>query len=84
MLELHARLRRLAHGLPTTTGSRPFALPGEGGLSKVEQLAASIAQHYQETILIGDVARAVGLHPNYAMNLFKKTSNITLNPIEEP
>lgn len=80
-LELHARLLRLADGLPKIPGkeSRPSALLGEGGLSKVEQLAAYIAQNYQETILIGEAAKEVGLHPNYAMNLFRKTFNITIN-----
>jgi len=82
-LELHARLQRLADNLPSKkqTDQNRFsgALLGEGGLRKVEQLAAYIAQHYQETIRIGDVANKVGLHPNYAMSLFKKTFNITLN-----
>ena len=82
-LELHARLQRLADNLPPKQGTgndrRSSALLGEGGLSKVEQLAAYIAQHYQETIMIGNLAREVGLHPNYAMNLFKKTFNLTLN-----
>ena len=82
-LELHGRLQRLADSLPpkkqTGNDRRTSALLGEGGLSKVEQLAAYIAQNYQETILIGDLAREVGLHPNYAMNLFKKTFNLRLN-----
>jgi AraC family transcriptional regulator, melibiose operon regulatory protein len=82
-LELHARLQRLADHLLTKTQTHPdrlsSALLGKGGLRKVEQLAAYIAQHYRETILSGDVARTVGLHPNYAMNLFKKTFNLTIN-----
>jgi AraC-like DNA-binding protein len=82
-LELQARLLRLAERLPATGGGglrkRPSALLGEGGLSKVEHLAAHIAQHYQEPILIEDVAKRVGLHPNYVMNLFKKTFNLTIN-----
>ncbi|MSU61112.1 MAG: helix-turn-helix domain-containing protein [Pedosphaera sp.] len=82
-LELHARLQRLADNLPSKkqTGQDRFssALLGKGGLRKAEQLAAYIAQHYQETIPIGDIARKVGLHPNYAMNLFKRTFNLTLN-----
>ncbi|MES2924930.1 MAG: helix-turn-helix domain-containing protein [Verrucomicrobiota bacterium] len=80
-LELHARLLRLAERLPKVpgTGPRPSTLLGEGGLSKVEQLAAFIAQNYQEAILIEEAAKEVGLHPNYAMNLFKKTFNITIN-----
>lgn len=80
-LELHARLLRLADGLAPVSGRdhRPNALLGEGGLSKVEQLAAYIARHYQDPIQIGEAAKEVGLHPNYAMNLFKKTFNITMN-----
>jgi AraC family transcriptional regulator, melibiose operon regulatory protein len=80
-LELHARLLRLADDLPKIPGKgpRPSPLIGEGGLSKVEQLAAYIARRYQETIRIDEAAKEVGLHPNYAMNLFKKTFNITLN-----
>ena len=82
-LELHARLLRLADTLPATRrkgkSSRTKALLGEGGLSKVEQLAAYIAQHYQDPLFIDEVAKHVGLHPNYAMSLFKKTFNITIN-----
>ena len=82
-LELQARLLRFAEGLPATGGGeaqkRPAALLGEGGLSKVEQLAAYIAQNYQDPILIEAVAKQVGLHPNYAMSLFKKTFNLTIN-----
>ena len=45
----------------------------------MEQLAAYIAQHYREAIRIEEVAAKVGLNPNYAMNLFKKTFNLTIN-----
>ncbi len=80
-LELHARLLRLAEGLPEVPGRSPrqSALLGVGGLSKVEQLAAYIARNYQEAFLIEEAAKEVGLHPNYAMNLFKKTFNLTIN-----
>ncbi|MES2920128.1 MAG: AraC family transcriptional regulator [Verrucomicrobiota bacterium] len=79
-LELHARLLRLADGLPGMTGKgpRPGSLLGEGGLSKIAHLAAYIARNYQATIQIEEAAKEVGLHPNYAINLFKKTFNITL------
>lgn len=82
-LELHARLLRLADAVPTTKRGRnkrrPKAYLGEGGLSKVEHMAAYIAQHYQDSILIEEIATEVGLHPNYAMSLFKKTFNLTIN-----
>jgi AraC-like DNA-binding protein len=80
-LELHARLLRMAESLPEIPGNRPRpgVLIGVGGLRKVEQLAAYIARNYQEAILIEKAAKVVGLHPNYAMNLFKKTFNLTIN-----
>jgi AraC-like DNA-binding protein len=82
-LELHARLLRLADALPAsdpkTEGRQPRALLGEGGLTKVEQLAAYIAQHYQSSIRIEEIAKEVGLHPNYAMGLFRKTFDLTIN-----
>lgn len=82
-LELHARLLRLARRVPPMArkerGTRSNALLGKGQLNKAERLAAYIARHYQDTILIEDVARGIGLHPNYAMNLFKKTFNTTIN-----
>lgn len=82
-LELRARLQRFADALPDMEHEENSATPavhlGEGGLGKAERLAAYIAQHYQETILVEEVAARVGLHPNYAMNLFKKTFNLTIN-----
>jgi AraC family transcriptional regulator, melibiose operon regulatory protein len=82
VLELHARLLRLAAQLPDEelagrhTGR---GLLGEGGACKAEQMAGYIARHYQEALSVQDVAREVQLHPNYAMNLFRKTFRSTLN-----
>lgn len=82
-LELRARLQRFADALPDMehdeSSSCPAVLLGEGGLGKAERLAAYIAQHYQETIHVEEIARKVGLHPNYAMSLFKKAFNLTIN-----
>ncbi len=80
LLELQARLHRLADDLPARppeARARP-AMLGTGGLSKGEQMAAYIARHYQERVVIEDLARAVQLHPNYAMSLFKRTFRMTL------
>jgi AraC family transcriptional regulator, melibiose operon regulatory protein len=82
-LELHARLQRFAEALPETEGLKKLkgSSPtlGEGGLSKAERLAAYIAQNYRDPLFIEKVAKEVGLHPNYAMNLFKNTFNLTIN-----
>jgi AraC-like DNA-binding protein len=83
MMEMHARLLRLASGLPalpSPTGkarNRHLAL-NDGGLNKVEQMACLIARQYSEPLTVEDIGKAVGLHPNYAMSLFKKAFGTTL------
>lgn len=80
MLEIEARLRRLESTLPRL-GERKrrqrLALQA-GGLNKVEQMACIVAQRYTEPLTVAEISRAVSLHPNYAMNLFKKTFGTTL------
>jgi AraC-like DNA-binding protein len=81
MLEMEARLRRLAGGLPSRREqkrrSRRLSLQA-GGLNKVEQMACLVAQRYTEALTVAEISQAVGLHPNYAMGLFKKTFGTTL------
>jgi len=81
MLEMEARLRRLAAALPTLStnkGRKPRASLGAGGLNKVEQMACLVAQRYTDPLTVAEISEAVHLHPNYAMNLFKKTFGTTL------
>ncbi len=74
LLEVEARLRRLAAALPRgRRGPRVAPVLGEGRLSRVEEMACHIAQHCHEPLSVGDVARRVKLHPNYAMSLFQRT-----------
>ena len=81
MLEIEARLRRLAGSLSSTTAQKRqkqrLSLQA-GGLNKVEQMACVVAQRYLEPLTVAEISEAVGLHPNYAMNLFKKTFGTTL------
>ncbi|MDQ8179346.1 helix-turn-helix domain-containing protein [Pelagicoccus sp. SDUM812005] len=84
LLELEARLRRMAQlhdELPTTskssTASKANALL-DGSLNKVEHMACLVAQRYLEPLNAESIGKAVDLHPNYAMNLFKKTFGTTL------
>lgn len=83
MLEMEARLLRLAGGLPNlkagaakSRGPRPDLQ--DGRLNKVEKMACFIAQRYTEPLTVEDIAKAAGLHPNYAMSLFKKAFGTTL------
>jgi AraC-like DNA-binding protein len=86
MLEMEARLRRMIGTLPLSASSpaapgkakaRATSLQG-GELNKVEQIACLIAQRYTEQLTVTEIGRAVGLHPNYAMGLFKKAFGTTL------
>lgn len=76
-LELEARLCRLARRL--APAGTPPAPPADGRLlSKVEEMAAWMGEQYAEGITAADVARAVGLHPKYAMALFRRHCGMTL------
>jgi AraC-like DNA-binding protein len=83
MLEMEARLLRLATSLPTGADGKGLKRGKRrnlhsGGLNKVEQMACLIAQRYTEPLTVDEIGKAVGLHPNYAMSLFKKTFGTTL------
>ena len=83
MLEMEARLRRMLPNLPASAPaaakgrSRTGSLHG-GKLNKVEQMACLIARRYTEPLTVTEIGREVGLHPNYAMGLFKRAFGTTL------
>jgi AraC family transcriptional regulator, melibiose operon regulatory protein len=76
LLEAEARLLRLAGSLPAAARSRRVE---QSALSKAEQMACYIALHYQEPLTIEQIAADAKLHPNYAMNLFRRALGTTLN-----
>lgn len=78
LLELQARLMRMALSFPIDSVVDSFARVSNTGLSKVEQMAGFIAQNYTQKITVQDVADLVGLNQNYAMNLFQKSFGTTL------
>ncbi len=75
ILEAHARLHRLAHSL----GAKP-AKPSlnEAGGDHIQQLTACASAHFLEDTNVTTIARAAGLHPNYAMGLFKAGCGMSL------
>lgn len=85
MLEMEARLRRMIATLPaggpapsnSKIKARGAGLQG-GELNKVEQMACLIAQRYTDQLTVTEIGNRVGLHPNYAMGLFKKAFGTTL------
>ena len=70
MLEVEARLRRLGRRVSCESGGAPAAQDATG--RHVERLAAFMAGHYRESLSVARITQAVGLHPNYAMQLFKQ------------
>jgi AraC-like DNA-binding protein len=81
LLELEARLLRLALSLPAFNdrdGKRRRHAISRTGLSKVEQMASLIAQRYTQRLSVKEIGTFVGLHPNYAMGMFKSTFGTTL------
>jgi AraC-like DNA-binding protein len=82
-LEIEGRLLRFALAVPDevrssgTRASAPSVIE-TGGLTRVEQMACFVAQHYTERLTAEQIGRAVRLHPNYAMSLFKRAMGITL------
>jgi AraC-like DNA-binding protein len=80
LLEMEARLLRMAltmGDLAQQKKAQRIAV-GDGGLNKVEEIAQLIAQRYTEPLTIDMIGRAVKLHPNYAMSLFRKAFGMTL------
>ncbi len=82
LLELKARLFRLALGAETNS-SRPKrggpTASGTRAASKAEKMAHYIAENYRNPVSVAEIAKVVGLHPDYAATLFKKTFGTTLN-----
>lgn len=74
LLEIEARLRRLALGLAAPRAGHPAGVGGD----KIERLARLIAERYAEPLRVSELARAAGLHPNYTMQLFRKTFGMSL------
>lgn len=80
-LEIQARLLRFAQAVkePMEVAQSDALKPRTGMATKAERMAAHIAHHHQEELTVEAIAREVGLHPNYAMALFRKTFHTTLN-----
>src|SRR6266568_1596182 len=77
LLEVEARLRRIAQPMPSQpsllTQPKTTRLP-----RSVEAMICLITEHYMEPLQLGQIAQAVGLHPGYATDLFRKTFGITI------
>jgi AraC family transcriptional regulator, melibiose operon regulatory protein len=80
-LEVEARLRRLSVSsktAPLRVDRRAGAVVPVQDLGCAEEMASYIALHFSEPLSASKIARHVGLHPNYAMTLFRETFGTTL------
>jgi AraC-like DNA-binding protein len=74
-LEVQARLLRFAQRAGTRRGPR---YP-EPALSRADELACYIARNYAEPLTSVQIAAANSMHPNYAMNLFRRAFGTTMS-----
>jgi AraC-like DNA-binding protein len=65
-LEVEARVRRLLRG-----GAARPRLAAQGASTRVEEIAAWLGEHYRDELTLAGIGAAVGLHPNYAMAVFR-------------
>jgi AraC-like DNA-binding protein len=77
LLEVEARLRRIVQPLPSHP-SLPIQQMTTHLPRSVEAMVGFITEHYMEPLQLGQIAQAVGLHPGYATDLFRKTFGITI------
>jgi AraC-like DNA-binding protein len=80
LLEMEARLRRLARERRLeTVGPRQSRASAGAGRDRVAAMLAFISRRYADPISARDVARVVGLHPNYAATIVRARCGTTLS-----
>ena len=87
LLEIEARLGRLAGRLPETpsaSSGQALDLPSNAGslnhqyFNKISQIADYVSKHFSEPLTVPDIAKAVNMHPTSATKMFKKICGINL------
>lgn len=78
LLEIQARLSRMSVG-NLNSDKMEFPSLQSKEISQVERIAIYIAQNYSDPIKVSDIGQAVGLHPDHANSIFKKTFGSTLS-----
>ena len=68
LMEIEARLARLALSIGAVSTHKNTVTN-----SHAEAMSAWIAEHYQDAMGVDEIAQSVGLHPNYAMRIFRET-----------
>jgi AraC-like DNA-binding protein len=74
-LEVEARLRRLAAKRQQKSAPRSAEHKAR---RQVEAITAYVAENCKDDISTADIGRAVNLHPNYAMTLFRRECGMSI------
>lgn len=77
LFEIYARIYRIAHYV-SKNPEGAYIGSSQEELTLGEKMAVFIASNYQDKISVTEIARSVGLHPDYANRLFKKSFGQTL------
>lgn len=78
LLEMRARFIRLANRVLAFKEGEQVQIHSSE-ISQVERIAMFIAQNYARAIKTADIGKEVGLHPDYANVVFKKTFGMSIN-----
>jgi len=70
--EIHCRVRRLERS-GTNPNTPPMSSYEGNAYDYIERMAMYISSNYDRHLTVGDVAKSVGLNPDYANNIFKRT-----------
>ncbi|MEM8855840.1 MAG: helix-turn-helix domain-containing protein [Pseudomonadota bacterium] len=81
--EVSCRIKRLAIGggevlRSIDVAARPVSQNEPVNLTHVRDMVITMASRFSEPLSVNDVAVAVGLHPNYAMAIFRKVIGMTI------
>lgn len=76
-LEVEARMRRLI-SIAKPARAATGRATDHGALDRIESIAAWLGAHYREELTLASIGAAVGLHPNYAMSLFRANCGMTI------
>ena len=79
LLEIQARLRRLARGMIEEQKPLTTTVHCDGGLAAVEAMAHFISRNFQNALGVAEIAQPAHLHPNYAMTLFRRHTGLTIS-----
>ena len=74
-LEVEARLRRLAAKRQQKGATRSVEHKAR---RQVEAITAFLSENYKDDISTADIGRAINLHPNYAMTLFRRECGMSI------